>query len=176
MPIDIKALLQQVEKGQGNTLPPIEKWHPTIEGEIDIVIDNNMHWHHEGTAFTRLKLMKLLAGLLRKEGEDYFLVTPTEKMRITVSDVPFEIIALAFAPESNAVATLITNTEDIIKLEHEDQWQLRQYDNTLIPYVKVRDELWARVNRAVFYQMVNLAKQDSEHFYFTSNNQSFALN
>lgn len=138
-----------------NSLPPVERWQPSVSGSIDIVIDEQMQWFHEGGIFQRPALMKLLSSILRIENGDYFLVTPAEKLRIQVVDVPFKIVAML--PQDDAII-LITHTEDRIRLEASTFWQLRSFHGVNIPYVEVRNGLFARVDRSVFYQMVESAE------------------
>lgn len=159
MALDLEKILASINSNSGNKLPPVHLWHPERVGEIDIHIDDNMRWQHEGTYFQREALVRLLASILKKEGDDYFLVTPEEKMKIRVDDVPFEIINMQQNDAESPQKILVTNTEDIIRLENSSQWQLRNYQGTPVPYVLVRDNLWARVNRTVFYQMIAEAEE-----------------
>ena len=62
-------------------LPPINDWQPTKRGVVDIRIDRNGRWFHEGDQIKRQPLIDLFATLLRKDGDAYFLVTPVEEMR-----------------------------------------------------------------------------------------------
>ena len=85
---DIEALLRD-QRGA----PPIDKWHPELSGDIDIVIKSDGRWIHEGGEIKRHKLVKLFASILRREDDDeYYLVTPVEKWRVTVEDLPLQII------------------------------------------------------------------------------------
>lgn len=155
MALDLEKILASIDQ-QADKLPPVMQWQPTVEGKIDIHIDHNMQWTHEGGVFERHALVKLFSTILRKEGEQYYLVTPVEKLAIQVDDVPFKIIAML---EKGDDIYLITNTEDKLRLDVTRDWQLRDYQGVNVPYVKVRDALYARVDRAVFYQMVDRAKE-----------------
>lgn len=77
---------------QQKRLPPLEQWQPDKRGEVDIRIDREGRWFHEGDQIKRQPLIDLFATLLRKEGDAYFLVTPVEQMRIEVEDSPFLVI------------------------------------------------------------------------------------
>jgi hypothetical protein len=158
MALDIEKILKNLSLDD-KKLPPIHLWHPEHVGEIDICIDDNMRWWHEGEIFQRESLVRLFASILRKEGDTYFLVTPAEKLAIVVEDVPFEIINML---NDGSTKVFITNTEDKIFLTQESQWQLRDYQGVNIPYVLVRDDLWARVNRTVYYQMIEEAAKSEQ--------------
>lgn len=89
---DLFSLLGKFEQAQ--KMPPVEDWHPTTEGEIDIHIDHQGRWFHEGGHFDRQDLARLFASILRKEDDHYYLVTPSEKLKISVDDVPFSIVLM----------------------------------------------------------------------------------
>ena len=70
-------------------IPPVEEWNPDYCGEMDLQIKANGDWFYTGTIFKRANLVKLLASVLKMEGDEYYLVTPVEKIKITVDDAPF---------------------------------------------------------------------------------------
>lgn len=155
MKLDIEKVVASLQQ-EADKLPSVEQWQPSFSGSIDIVIDEQMQWFHEGGVFQRQALVKLFSTILRKEGERYYLVTPAEKLAITVIDVPFKIIAML---EQNSTLYLISNTQERIALDADTHWQLRDYQGAKIPYVEVRNGLFARVDRNVYYQMVENAQQ-----------------
>src|SRR5580693_1520666 len=73
----------------GRGLPPVHLWNPAHSGEIDIVIGRTGLWFHEGRPIGREALVRLFSTILRKDPDGFHLVTPVEKMRITVEDAPF---------------------------------------------------------------------------------------
>src|SRR6202161_941207 len=79
----------QRESAAGRGLPPVEKWHPAHGGDIDIRIARDGTWFHEGTPVGRRELVRLFSTILRKDPDGFHLVTPAEKMKITVEDAPF---------------------------------------------------------------------------------------
>src|SRR5579872_2589226 len=84
----------QREASLGRTLPPVDKWHPAHCGDIDIRIARDGQWFHQGTPIGRKELVRLFSTILRKDPDGYHLVTPAEKMRIIVEDVPFLAVLL----------------------------------------------------------------------------------
>jgi uncharacterized protein len=94
MSLDIQQILDSLQNNSGHKLPPVHLWHPEREGAIDIHIDGQMRWTHEGGHFERQSIQRLLSTLLRKDGDHYYLVTPQEKLKISVVDVPFEISSM----------------------------------------------------------------------------------
>lgn len=170
MSLDIEMLLSTLSDTQ--KLPPVQQWQPSHEGAIDIVIDDEVRWWHEGELFQRAALVKLFSSILRYEQGRYFLVTPVEKLAITVADVPFKIVLMLMVGD---IIYLVTNTEDKIALDVSACWQLRDYQGVQIPYVEVRDGLFARVDRNVYYQMVEQAQQKGDHYVLFSGGVEFPL-
>ena len=79
-------------KGIESKIPPVELWDPHhIVEKWDLTIKADGQWYYQGSIFKRMALVKLLASVLKKEQDEYFLVTPVEKIKITVEDVPFVI-------------------------------------------------------------------------------------
>ncbi|MDT0595103.1 DUF1285 domain-containing protein [Glaciecola petra] len=155
--MDINALQKQIsESSEANTqgLPPVDKWNPAFCGNMNLIIKRSGEWWHEGTPFTRAKLVKLLSSVIKKEGKHYFLVTPVEKIGIQVEDVPFVIID---ANVVNGLVQVSTQTGDCVSLSEQHPVELREYDGNLLPYCCIRRNLWARVHQNVLYRWVDAA-------------------
>lgn len=162
----------QTLKSEGKSLPPIHQWHPERVYDFDLHIDREGRWFHEGTQIKRLKLVRLFASVLKKEGHDYFLVTPVEKARIQVEDVPFLMVEM----EQELDKLLFrSNVDDVVCLSKEHPLELRHSELGDLPYVHVRDDLWARVNRNVYYQLVELAEEKQDALWLSSAGESFCV-
>ncbi|GLX78657.1 hypothetical protein tinsulaeT_19970 [Thalassotalea insulae] len=157
-------------------LPPVELWDPPYCGEIKLTIKSNGDWYYQDTIFKRLSLVKLFASVLKKEADDYFLVTPVEKVKITVEDVPFIITQWQWLDEQQSVMELTTNLGDSFVLNSEHQ--LSDNEQGAL-YVNVRHNLRAKVHRNVYYQWVDLAQQeqlaDKTVLTFYSDGQCYVL-
>jgi hypothetical protein len=135
-------------------LPPVDRWVPVSEGSIDVRIGRDGTWYHEGTAFQRPALVRLLSTVLRREGDKYFLTSPHEKLRITVEDVP--LLALDFESRGEgegAELLFTTNGGDHVVADAVHPVFMRN-DR---PYLHVRDGLEALIVRSAFYRMVDRA-------------------
>jgi len=134
--------------------PPVEQWNPDYCGEIDLQIKANGDWFYAGTIFKRPALVKLLASVLKKEADDYFLVTPVEKIKITVEDAPFVLTQWHWQDERKTIMVVCTNVGDefIVDAEHPVS---KNSAGEL--YITVRRNLCAKVHRNVYYQWVDLA-------------------
>ncbi|WP_156498153.1 DUF1285 domain-containing protein, partial [Oleiphilus sp. HI0043] len=91
---DLPTIATQIRElvGEDDSLPPVETWQPERVGEIDIRIDSQGEWYYQGDKMERQAVVRLLSRILRRDGEDFFLVTPYEKMKITVDDAPFVVV------------------------------------------------------------------------------------
>lgn len=172
----IQKQISQVDSKDAKSSPPVDKWDPDFCGNMNLVIKRSGQWWHEGTPFTRAKLIKLLASVLKKEGDDYFLVTPVEKIGIQVEDVPFVIIS---AESSSTEIRVNTQTGDTVVLSKEHPVEMREFEGNLVPYCHVRRNLWARVHQNVLYrwvdQAVEVAIDDHAELKLTSGDYTFSI-
>ena len=125
----------------GRGLPPVHLWHPAHCGEIDIVIRANGQWVHEGSPIGREALVRLFSTVLRLDPDGYHLVTPGEKMRITVEDAPFIAVAVdQTADDRGPVLRFTTNVGDEVEAnaEHPIRVQTDSETGEPRPYLMVR--------------------------------------
>lgn len=142
-------------------LPPVDKWDPARSGEIDIVIHADGTWFHEGEKIGRAKLVRLFSTILRRDGDDYFLVTPAEKLKITVTDAPFIAVLMETSGHGETqTITLQTNLGDRVVLDRDHPIEMNQHGEGrgAVPYVLVRRGLYAKIARSVFYDLVALGE------------------
>ncbi|HEX4303306.1 MAG TPA: DUF1285 domain-containing protein [Rhizomicrobium sp.] len=180
----------QRDAAAGAKLPPVDKWHPTHCGDIDIRIARDGTWYHEGTPVGRKELVRLFSTILRRDPDGFVLVTPGEKMRIVVEDAPFLAVLLdveeSYPPleggsksqsdfgegsgsERNQNLIFTTNVGDQVTANAENPIRVETNPDTEepAPYVHVRKGLEARIARAVFYQLADLAVPgEGEHLGF----------
>ncbi|WP_334030671.1 DUF1285 domain-containing protein [Alteromonas sp. P256] len=197
--MDLTKFQKQIEGVSDKTrsLPPVEKWNPDFCGDINMTVTLDGRWFYEGTPVGRASLVKLFSSVLKREDDKYFLVTPVEKVGITVEDTPFlitqwkEIEADANGGSStngdkNTALVLITQTGDEVVLDSVVQMELRvppkairDKEATAIPYVCVRRNLWARLHQNVYYQLLEKSKEikggNETHFVVHSANIDFVI-
>ena len=142
-------------------LPPVERWNPPFCGDIDMRIASDGTWFYLGTPIGRPALVRLFASVLKREGDKYFLVTPVEKVGIVVEDAPF--LAVELAVESGAAGQVLrfrTNVDDWVEAGPGHRLRFAPAESGgLKPYLHVRRELWAKVTRALFYDLVELGEE-----------------
>ena len=81
---DAKVLEEAARAASKGGLPPVDKWDPPFCGDLDMQIRRDGTWFYEGTPIGRPKMVRLFSTILKREGDDYFLVTPVEKVGIKV--------------------------------------------------------------------------------------------
>jgi len=172
---DIKKLMN--EKA---TLPPVETWQPKLEGEIDIRIGRDGQWYYQGEKMERLAMVQLFSSIMRRDGDEYFLVTPVEKMKIVVDDAPFVVNLMDVEGEGEAqVIHFSTSLGDCFALSVDHPLHVEcSKDGGPSPYVCVRQNLNALINRAVYYELADLVvpqKRGSERMGIWSQGDFYPL-
>ncbi|QRM30644.1 DUF1285 domain-containing protein [Microvirga sp. VF16] len=144
--------------------PPVERWNPAYCGDIDMRIAADGTWHYMGTPINRSALVKLFSTVLRKDPERYVLVTPVERVGITVEDAPFLAVEMAVDGEGESRQIAFrTNVDDLVPVSAEHPLRFeRDANGGVKPYVKVRGELWARVTRALALDLIALGEEKDE--------------
>lgn len=145
------------------SLPPVESWHPAVTRTIDMRIARNGDWFHEGSRIQRSRMVRLFSTVLRKDGDDMFLVTPQERLRIRVDDAPFTAVLLERRVDEHGLSVLAftTNVGDTVLAD--EQHPIRVYyesnESEPAPYVRVRSRLDALISRPVFLELAELAEE-----------------
>lgn len=155
--IDLQTVLEHAEL-DSKGLPPVHLWNPELTGDIDIRIDRDGNWFHEGSEIKRQELAKLFSSILKYEDGDYFLVTPVEKYRITVEEKPFVVVAVIVKEqgEANQRILAVDNFGDSVTLDVDHPlWVEHSADGEPRPYVRIRDGLDALLSRNAFYELIN---------------------
>jgi hypothetical protein len=160
----VGALKQAGQKGP----PPVHLWNPPYCGEIDMRISADGTWFYQKTPIGRAALVRLFASVLKREGDRYFLVTPVEKCGITVDEAPFLAVELdvaqpaaAAAPPAGRLLRFRTNVDDWVTAgrDHPLRFEPEAETGGLKPFLHVRRDLWAKVTRALFYDLVELGEE-----------------
>jgi hypothetical protein len=159
----LDALAGEAKRAGAKGPPPVHLWNPPFCGDLDMRIARDGTWYYLGTPIGRLPLVKLFASVLKREGDRYFLVTPVEKCGIRVDDAPFLAVEMQVEQAGNAdqVLHFRTNVDDWIACgpEHGLRFFTDPATQGLEPYLHVRRDLWAKVTRAVFYDLVEMGEE-----------------
>jgi len=166
-------------KRAGKGPPPVEAWNPPFCGDLDMRIAVDGTWFYLKTPIGRPALVKLFASVLKREGDNYYLVTPVEKCGIRVDDAPF--LAVEFDVGRGAAGQVLnfrTNVDDWVACgpQHALRFEPETGTGGLKPYLHVRRGLWAKVTRALFFDLVELGEErevDGTIMFGVTSNDSF---
>lgn len=159
LPEGLKALMSRAD-AKDKTLRPVDKWNPPFCGDLDIRIARDGTWYYLGSPIGRKPLVELFASVLRKDEDGkHYLVTPVEKIGITVEDAPLLAVEMAVEGEGTAQSlTIRSNLGDLIRIskDHPLRFEMEAVSGGLKPYVLVRGRLEALFTRALMYQLADL--------------------
>ena len=149
------AARRAVNKGPA----PVHLWDPPFCGALDIRIARDGTWFYLGTPIGRPELVKLFSSILKREGDAFFLVTPVEKVAITVDDAPF--VAVDFIAEGQGAAQRITFETSLGETatagpDHPIRVTRDPATGEPAPYVEIRAGLEALIDRKSFFRLVDL--------------------
>ena len=156
-----ESLAASAKAAQKGGLPPVHLWNPPHCGQIDMRIARDGTWFYMGTPIARPALVKLFSTILRRDGDDYVLVTPVEKVGITVDDAPFVAVDVdrvgdGFVFETNVGDKVTAGPDNPIRVERD------KATGEPAPYVLVRANLEALIDRKSFYRLVDMG-EEAEH-------------
>lgn len=158
----LDGIASNARSASGKDLSSGHLWNPPFCGDLDMRIAPDGTWYYMKTPIGRPALVKLFASVLRREGDKYFLVTPVEKVGITVDDAPFMAVELRVEPgEAGQTLHFRTNVDDWVTCGpgHALRFEPESDTGGLKPYVHIRRELWAKVTRALFFDLVEMGEQ-----------------
>ncbi len=158
-PESIAAAARGANKSTG--LPPVHLWNPPFSGHLDMEIRRDGSWFYEGTPIQRPGLVKLFSSILLKEGADFFLVTPVEKVGIRVQDAPFVAVDAEIEGEgAGQTLTFTTHVGDSVAAGPDAPIRVVRDPETgePSPYVLVRANLEALIDRKTFYRLVDVGE------------------
>lgn len=135
--------------------PPVHLWNPPFCGDIDMEIRADGRWFYNGTPINRPEMVRLFSGILKREGDLFFLVTPVEKVGIRVVDAPFVAVDVDF---QDGGILFTTNVGERITAGPQNAIRVEGAPDTPRPYVHVRSGLDALIDRKSFYRLVDAAE------------------
>lgn len=145
---------------------PVEKWNPPYCGDIGMKICADGVWLYRGSPIGRMPLVKLFAGVLRKDADGkHYLVTPAEKVDVAVADAPFLAVEMEVQGKGRDQSLVFrTNVDDIVTAgpAHPLRFAKEEKSGGLKPYLLVRGRLEALVTRALCYDLVELAEEEED--------------
>lgn len=138
---------------------PVDQWQPEHCGVMDLRIDRNGLWWHEGQPIRRAGLIRVLATVLTYEGEQWWLKSPLEQLQITVEDAPFLVVHLEqldgqLQVTTNVGEVVIISAPWTLTLDPDAEWR---------PWIQLNQSVGARLSRPLLLDLIEQAlDQDAE--------------
>ena len=174
----ISSIFTELSKLDEDTFPPVESWNPPLCENVHMKIDRNGKWYFMDSVINRERMVKLFSRVLRLDGEEYFLVTPVEKIKIEVEDKPFTIVDFEFSGKGDEqIVTFRTNTDEIFEVsrDHPIRVVTQGTNDEPSPYALVRKNLEGLISRNVYYKLIDMAEEVSGSFGIYSCGNFFRL-
>ena len=158
--MDFSDLLQSVNSIE-EKYPPVHLWNPDLCEGVEMKIDREGNWFYQNSIIGRDKLKILFSRILKLEEGKYFLVTPVEKVPVTVDLAPYMIVDYEVDSDYKNII-LKTNLDLSIPLDNEHRLELKNIGDEHIPFVHVRNNIAGFISRSVYYSLIEIAlKQDN---------------
>jgi len=154
-----EGIAKAAQNAKTGGIAPVHLWNPPFCGDLDMRIGRDGTWYYLGTPIGRPELVKLFSSVIRKDGDDYFLVTPVEKVGITVDDAPFVAVDFDVTnPGADQVLTFTTNVGDTAAAGPDNPIRVMRDEETgePSPYILIRANLEALIDRKSFYRLVDI--------------------
>jgi hypothetical protein len=155
----LEGIATQVKAVRGP--PPVHLWNPPYCGDLDMRIAADGTWFYMKTPIGRMPLVRLFSSVLKLEDGKFYLVTPVEKIGITVDDAPFAAVEMRAEGEGKERRLAFrTQVDEWVEVgpDHALRFEKEAGTDGLKPYVHVRRGLWARVSRALFHDLAALGE------------------
>ena len=175
---DAQGIAASARAASKGGMPPVHLWNPPFCGDLDMRIARDGTWFYLGTPIGRPELVRLFSTILRRDGDDYFLVTPVEKVGITVDDAPFVAVDFEAAGEAEGqTLTFQTNVGDSVVAGPDAPIRVERDPETgePSPYVLIRANLEALIDRKSFYRLVDIGAHHDGWFGLWSGGQFFSI-
>ena len=172
--VSAESLASAARTATKGGLPPVHLWNPDFCGDLDMRIARDGTWFYLGTPIGRPELVRLFSTILRRDGDDYFLVTPVEKVGITVDDAPF--VAVDFEVQGDDLI-FETNVGDHVTADADHPIRVVRDPKSgePSPYVLVRANLEALIDRKSFYRLVDIGVHHDDWFGLMSGGTFFPI-
>lgn len=162
--LDGLSLPEIAELAAQRKLPPVASWQPEHSGDSEMRITADGGWFHQGGEIKRPAMVRAFSSLLRREDDgSHWLVTPQQKLSIIVDDAPF--LAAEMTSEGKGKDRQLAfrlNSDDLTIAGAAHALKVQDRGSGPLPYLHVRDGLWAKLARPVFYELAELAIAEDE--------------
>ena len=163
----LDILVSELEPVTASGHPPVHLWNPERKGEIDIIIQYDGSWLHEGGLIKRQALVNLFSSVLWFEDGEHYLKTPAEQLKITVETTPFLMTQLSVENSGTPEQTIILTSsyDDVIILGEDNPLWIDQsvISGQEVPLVGIRYGMAGRLTSSMLHELVNLGEVVSDN-------------
>ena len=152
---------------------PLEQWNPKLCEGVRFDVDKDANWFYNGSKIERLNMIKLFSKLIKMEGENYFIVTPSEKIPVYVVNEVFSIIDFK---KENDDYFFKTNTNEWVKLTKNSPLIVENRNNQPYPRMELNQNISGLLTRSLFYNLVSEAQNNGDNAFIESDKTLFFLN
>ena len=156
--MSISKLTMSLEDSKNIQFPPVHLWNPDLCEGQEIKINRDGAWFYNNSLIKNQKLVNLFASVLRKDGDNYFLVTPTEKVPVKVEIAPYVIEDFKIIEDT---IELKTNLNYSFLLTEKDLVRLKEIERTFLPLITVRNSIEGFFNRNTYYRIIDFALENN---------------
>ena len=156
--MSISKLTMSLEDSKNIQFPPVHLWNPDLCEGQEIKINRDGAWFYNDSLIKNQKLVNLFASVLRKDGDNYFLVTPTEKVPVKVEIAPYVIEDFKIIEDA---IELKTNLNYSFLLTEKDLVRLKEIEGAFLPLITVRNSIEGFFNRNTYYRIIDFALENN---------------
>ncbi|MBO0663288.1 DUF1285 domain-containing protein [Jiella sp. MQZ9-1] len=175
--VSLSALISRAERA-GRGAPPVDHWNPNFCGDIDMLIRADGMWLYQGSPIRREALKRLFSSVLRKDADGRtYLVTPVEKLGVTVEDAPFIAVEMSREIIDGApTLTFRTDVGDVVTAGPAHPIRFAEEEGEAFrPYVLVRGRLEAALTRALAIDLTDFIETDEAGWFIASGGARFRI-
>ncbi len=149
------SLFRRIAGQAPEELPPVHLWHPTDVKDIGMRVSRDGTWWYQGSPISRQRMVRLFSRVLRREGREYYLVTPAEKVWLDVEAAPLLAVRMEVRRGDHGTDIAFeTSVGDIVVADREHPIRMHGTRESPLPVVVVREEIEALIARNVYYELV----------------------
>ena len=153
--MSISKIKDSLSKTDSKSFPPVHLWEPELCVGQNISINREGIWFYNNSEIKNIKLVNLFSTVLRKDKDDYFLVTPTEKVPVKVEIAPYLITNFELLDDKTI--KLDTNLDYSFVLNGSNTTRLIEIEGVSMPIVHVRNNIEGFFNRSTYYKLIDVA-------------------
>ena len=156
--MSLSKITKSLSKTKDISFPPVHLWNPELCEGQQISINREGEWFYNKSHIKNKKLVQLFSTVIRKDDNNYFLVTPSEKVPVHVDLAPYVITNFEI---SNKGIHLETNLDYSFDLNKLNSTNLIDFEGSKLPIIHVRNGIDGFFNRNIYYKLIDIALEQN---------------